>query len=234
MVRRRWRAHSRPQQQSRCGACAGAGSQEQVCCAAMDCHARPVVACALQVEFPRQPRVAGRHAALHGRKHAQVRRRLGRLVAAAVLLPWCAAGAEHMPAVPEGVALPSRAGSHHPSPSWLAAGRQPDAPAHPLLSGLLSRCGCSLVSFAFTAQSLLSALGVVQFISNIAFGRWVNKEKARRTAGAARRWPGCGWRAACGSHPLPVVCLWCARRAARLGAAVEPPAVACRRAVACR
>ncbi|EFN59139.1 hypothetical protein CHLNCDRAFT_137963 [Chlorella variabilis] len=65
--------------------------------------------------------------------------------------------------------------------------------------------GC-LVSFAFTAQSLLSALGVVQFISNIAFGRWVNKEKARRTAGAARRWPG----------------------------SVEPPAVACRRAVACR
>lgn len=36
---------------------------------------------------------------------------------------------------------------------------------------------CSFASFAFAAQSLLSALGVVQFISNIVFGRFVNKEK---------------------------------------------------------
>jgi len=36
---------------------------------------------------------------------------------------------------------------------------------------------CSFASFAFAAQSLLSALGVVQFISNIIFGRFVNKGK---------------------------------------------------------
>lgn len=42
---------------------------------------------------------------------------------------------------------------------------------------------CSFASFAFAAQSLLSALGVVQFISNIVFGRFVNKEKVRARAG---------------------------------------------------
>ena len=46
---------------------------------------------------------------------------------------------------------------------------------------------CSFASFAFAAQSLLSALGVVQFISNIIFGRFVNKEKVRRMGQQRRR-----------------------------------------------
>lgn len=37
----------------------------------------------------------------------------------------------------------------------------------------------NFASFAFAAQSLLSALGTVQFISNILFGRYVNKEQVR-------------------------------------------------------
>lgn len=40
----------------------------------------------------------------------------------------------------------------------------------------------NFASFAFAAQSLLSALGTVQFISNILFGRYVNREKVRRAS----------------------------------------------------
>lgn len=61
-------------------------------------------------------------------------------------------------------------------PDSASAGPTPCLGSHrsPPLSRSLAR---SFASFAFAAQSLLSALGVVQFISNIVFGRFVNKEK---------------------------------------------------------
>ena len=65
-----------------------------------------------------------------------------------------------------------------PAASRRAARRAPAPPVrHKPPASYACPAARSFASFAFAAQSLLSALGVVQFISNIIFGRFVNKEK---------------------------------------------------------
>ncbi|KAL4426811.1 hypothetical protein ABPG77_006597 [Micractinium sp. CCAP 211/92] len=63
----------------------------------------------------------------------------------------------------------------------------------------------NFASFAFAAQSLLSALGVVQFISNIVFGRFVNKEKVTKRVllATAIVCCGCVLLVAFGNHESP-------------------------------
>ncbi|KAL4430976.1 hypothetical protein ABPG75_006232 [Micractinium tetrahymenae] len=65
----------------------------------------------------------------------------------------------------------------------------------------------NFASFAFAAQSLLSALGVVQFISNIIFGRFVNKEKVTKRVllATAIVCCGCVLLVAFGNHESPTL-----------------------------
>jgi drug/metabolite transporter superfamily protein YnfA len=63
----------------------------------------------------------------------------------------------------------------------------------------------NFASFAFAAQSLLSALGSVQFVSNVAFARLVNGERLTRwvAAGTLVIAAGCILLVAFGSHDSP-------------------------------
>jgi magnesium transporter len=63
----------------------------------------------------------------------------------------------------------------------------------------------NFASFAFAAQSLLSALGSVQFISNVAFSKFVNKEKISRfvLAGTLVIVAGCVLLVSFGNHESP-------------------------------
>jgi predicted MFS family arabinose efflux permease len=65
----------------------------------------------------------------------------------------------------------------------------------------------NFASFAFAAQSLLSALGTVQFISNILFGRYVNREKVTRRVllATATVCAGCVLLVVFGNHDSPTL-----------------------------
>ena len=63
----------------------------------------------------------------------------------------------------------------------------------------------NFASFAFAAQSLLAALGSIQFVSNVAFARLVNKERitARTVVGTVVIVAGCVVLVTFGSHDSP-------------------------------
>lgn len=63
----------------------------------------------------------------------------------------------------------------------------------------------NFASFAFAAQSLLSALGCIEFVSNVAFSKFVNKEKISRfvLAGTVVIVAGCVVIVSFGSHESP-------------------------------
>ena len=78
------------------------------------------------------------------------------------------------------------------------------------LTGLLlfvSGTVANFVSFSFAAQSLLAALGAVQFVSNVAFARLVNGEHCswRVLAATALIVAGCVLLVAFGSHASPTL-----------------------------
>lgn len=71
-----------------------------------------------------------------------------------------------------------------PSPISLSLFSPAHAPAHPRIRAPTQAMVVFVVanlanfaSFAFAAQSLLAALGSIQFVSNVAFARLVNKER---------------------------------------------------------
>lgn len=65
----------------------------------------------------------------------------------------------------------------------------------------------NFASFSFAAQSLLAALGAVQFVSNVAFARLVNHEHCtwRVLAATALIVAGCVLLVAFGSHASPTL-----------------------------
>lgn len=66
-----------------------------------------------------------------------------------------------------------------------------------ILHGMLMSCTAALLTAGYAAQSLLAAIGCVQFVSNVLFASWVLKEQVGGHTAS------CSWRCS----PLPRQCL---------------------------